>query len=163
MSGVRLVCPRSRRLLEPRVVAGRRELVSDDGSWAYRVDGDVPVLLAPEALEGLGADPRDGRYDEAYDEMQYYDALARRCAVELRRAIDGRGNVDPLRASDDPVREGLRLAALAATSTPPASRTRRAPGCTSGTKPRHSTTRTPTLLRSRENAFSRLEAWASMP
>ena len=120
MTGVRLVCPRSRRLLEPKIVAWPgAELVSDDGSWAYRVDGDVPVILAPEALEGFGTDPHDGRYDEAYDEMQYYDALARRCAVELKHAIDGRGHVDPLRASDDPVREGLRLAALAATSTPP--------------------------------------------
>jgi len=118
MSGVHLVCPRSRRSLEPRVVAGRRELVSDDGSWAYRVDADVPVLLVPEALAGPGAEPRDERYDEAYDEMQYYDTLARRCAAALRRAIAGRGDADPLRASDDPVREGVRLAALAATSTP---------------------------------------------
>ena len=163
MSGVRLVCPRSRRLLEPRVVAGRRELVSDDGSWAYRVDGDVPVLLAPEALEGLGADPRDGRYDEAYDEMQYYDALARRCAVELRRAIEAAATSTRFA---HPTTRFERDSVLRRSPRPPhphASRTRRAPGCTSGTKPRHSTTRTSTLLRSRENAFCRLEAWASMP
>jgi SAM-dependent methyltransferase len=116
MSGVRLVCPRSRRLLEPRVVAGQRALVSDDGFWAYRVQGNVPILLAPEALAGPSADPPDGRYDEAYDEMQYYDALARRCAAELRRAMEVRTDSDPLRASDDAVGEGVRLAAFAATA-----------------------------------------------
>jgi uncharacterized protein YbaR (Trm112 family) len=96
-------------------------LVRQDAECAYPVVDDAPVLLAPEMLtpssRARDFDLTDPKHAEAYEEMPYYN----RVSAEWRRGLEdgiNRGRhldgVDPRRASDDPVEEGLRLAALAA-------------------------------------------------
>lgn len=56
---------------------GRTELVlvRDDAKAAYPVDGDIPILLTPEALtvEMPRPDLHDRRWAEAYAEMDFYN------------------------------------------------------------------------------------------
>jgi SAM-dependent methyltransferase/uncharacterized protein YbaR (Trm112 family) len=108
-----LACPATRLPLRP---GAGDEFVSDDGRWRYDVLEDVPNLLAPEASGGTGDDRRqDGRYAEAYAEMDYYDEVATSWASQLEATLVRNDEVDPHRSSGDPVVEGARLAALART------------------------------------------------
>lgn len=108
---VRLVCPLTRQPLRPGRNSGTSVLQRADGRGAYPIADDVPVLLGPELLTDYADErPRpDGIYAEAYDEMKYYNAVARDWAAALdeRAADTADGGGD--RNSDDPVDQALRL------------------------------------------------------
>ena len=113
MTAELLACPATRLPLHP---ASGDEFVSNDGRWRYDIVEDVPNLLAPEASGGAGDGLRhEGRYAEAYAEMDYYDEVATSWASKLEAALARNDHVDPYRSSGDPVVEGARIAALGRT------------------------------------------------
>jgi SAM-dependent methyltransferase len=75
----------------PSVPVGRTPwvLLRDDRACAYPVLEDVPVLLSPEALHPASrrtaVDLTGPTHAEAYEEMDFYNAEARRQAVDIAR------------------------------------------------------------------------------
>jgi uncharacterized protein YbaR (Trm112 family) len=61
-------------------------LVRDDNAVAYPILDGFPILLAPEALLPFGLkrtwNLHDPRYDEAYEEMDFYNAVAQKEALD---------------------------------------------------------------------------------
>jgi uncharacterized protein YbaR (Trm112 family) len=79
-----LVCPVTRRPLATR---SDDHLTTADGSISYPVKDEIPILLGPEALTERTPWPRDvssAQYDEAYKEMEFYNATGYEHARQIR-------------------------------------------------------------------------------
>ncbi|HWL01463.1 MAG TPA: methyltransferase domain-containing protein [Microbacteriaceae bacterium] len=67
-----------------------RVLMRADARWAYPIVDGFPVLLAPERLFADGAalaiDLRDPRYEEAYEEMEFYNRVGREEAATVEHS-----------------------------------------------------------------------------
>jgi SAM-dependent methyltransferase len=64
-------------------------LLRNDHLAAYPVAGEVPILLAPEALTTHPEqyDLRDPRWSEAYDEMAFYNGIAAEPAGAIQQSL----------------------------------------------------------------------------
>lgn len=75
-------------------------LVREDHQAAYPVIDGIPVLLVPEMLgrqdDGGGVDLGAPRYAEAYEEMEFYNRVAREEAQDIRSS-DAYARLKPLR------------------------------------------------------------------
>jgi ubiquinone/menaquinone biosynthesis C-methylase UbiE/uncharacterized protein YbaR (Trm112 family) len=79
-----LVCPVSK---QPLTTHGADHLTTADGHIRYLVKNEIPILLGPEAVTELSPWPRNLRspqYDEAYKEMEFYNATGHEHAKEIR-------------------------------------------------------------------------------
>jgi uncharacterized protein YbaR (Trm112 family)/ubiquinone/menaquinone biosynthesis C-methylase UbiE len=79
-----LVCPVTRQSLTAH---GADYLTTADGRIRYPVKDEIPILLGPEAVTELSPWPRNLRspqYDEAYKEMEFYNATGYEHAKEIR-------------------------------------------------------------------------------
>jgi uncharacterized protein YbaR (Trm112 family) len=79
-----LVCPVSK---QPLTTHGADHLTTADGRIRYLVKNEIPILLGPEAVTELSPWPRNLRspqYDEAYKEMEFYNATGYEHAKEIR-------------------------------------------------------------------------------
>lgn len=92
-------------------------LVRSDGAVAYPLLDEIPVLIPAERLGAFAHefDLEFASYAEAYDEMRYYNASAERWADGLADALAH--GAAPGRAPDDPVTQGMHIAALASLSS----------------------------------------------
>ena len=96
--------PLSARLNGPTPIGETPEvMLRSDSRRAYPVFEGVPVLLAPEALkaEGTSVDLSAGQYAEAYEEMEFYNAVAQSRAENVATSIPAIGLQSALRATEE--------------------------------------------------------------
>jgi SAM-dependent methyltransferase/uncharacterized protein YbaR (Trm112 family) len=79
-----LICPVTKR---PLTTYGAERLTTADVSISYPVKNEIPILLGPEAVTEQLPWPRNvssPQYDEAYREMEFYNATGYEHASEIR-------------------------------------------------------------------------------
>lgn len=75
-------------------------ICTTDGAISYPIKDDVPILMGPEAVTEIAPWPRDvttPQYDEAYTEMEFYNAVGYQQASEIREHGTASSKIPDLR------------------------------------------------------------------